>query len=205
MTASACQVEGWELWDGHLCFTATGECYERVRAPRPVVRAWRDVLSVAGLRCNPRLTVVESTGGRGGLYYGGMVIIGLADVADSVSDMSRYFRRLPPREAEFRERFDPMSVVTDADLYESAYISLLAHEVGHAIRDQWDLDSHGPHEEMAADNIAGQITAALGTDPNLDRVFFHAAGCASAPFCSHPSSEQRVAAYDQGRLRRRSA
>lgn len=154
----------------------------------------------AELACCPELLWLEHAGGAGALWLGDAIAIGAADVRRiAVQVVERYLglRVLTPRESvTFRgPRYSLAS-------YEAEVIRvLLAHELGHARLHEDNDGNTGRRAELLADVWAGYLAAAMGWQPTLQHLIFHAIGCVG-PACTHPSPDARMAAYERGRLLR---
>lgn len=199
MTLERCQMPHAEV-DGNLLILS-GTIALRLAVMPPFVRtAWNRAITHAGLRCRPTLFAVESAAGAGGFHVPGLVAVGLQDLerlADALVAAGGY-RFLTEARAQWYRRHDPARLITAADRLRAAAEHLIHHELGHALAHQGGWSRQGPAEEAQADQIAGILAARVGSRPDLGRAFFRAIGCHRAPFCSHPSADDRVRAFDAG-------
>jgi hypothetical protein len=161
-------------------------------APPDVLLDANQIAHVAGV--NLRLAVVDDLGGIAGLHVPGLVVLGLADCA-RISHRIWTTRIRPSTSLE--RVLVPEQLVRRDDLASAVRRCVLAHEVGHAMRTQRCFGTPYEDEELAADYLAGQISAVLGWRPDLGRVVFQAFGCAHFP-CDHPNPDDRADAYASG-------
>ena len=137
----------------------------------------------------PLLVTVKSAHGFGGVYVtgGGPIVIGMADVVSIARTYQSIWR------TERRGRAAKRELARTAV---GVAISILAHELGHAIDEQGFSLPH-QHPEARADFVAGGLAAATGLDRAFGLRVFSLLGC-EGPFCTHPPSRVRAHVYDQG-------
>lgn len=140
------------------------------------------------------LEVVSDLRGAVGLYVPGLVVLALADsewIARRI--LATRLRQATPWE----RRRQPERIITFAMLLRSVRRSVLAHEIGHALRHQQNASTPFRNEELAADYLAGRIDAALGWRSDIGVVVFETLGCL-ADACGHPAPDRRRSAYLRG-------
>jgi hypothetical protein len=153
---------------------------------RALFRRIADSVCVGGLP----LAWLETAGGRGGFFRGDLIAVG----EDDVRAMTRaILARLPALHRAWAH---------GAEVYAAVIRVVLAHEIGHAVQAKLGTVRHGPRAEQEADLTAGWIAEALGWPAQGDAIVLEAAG-APPTSGSHPTPAARVAAYHEGRRRRR--
>jgi hypothetical protein len=88
-------------------------------------------------------------------------------------------------------------VISWPDLLHAVRETVLAHEIGHALRAISNVWTPYTDEELAADWIAGALDAVLDRDAELGALVVDSLGC-NVRGCSHPPSGHRVDAYLAG-------
>jgi len=159
--------------------------YPGIAPPAGVIDLHRRIAGVIGMAPLP-LAWLAHAGGRGGFFRGDLVAVGEADV-----------RALAGAVLGGRA---PASALA-GEAYGAVVRVLLAHEVGHALQARLRLAPLGEGSEREADLTAGWIAESLGWPEADDVLVMAAAGSRAAT--THPSSRARVAAYREGRRRRR--
>ena len=166
-----------------------------VQTPDVLAAAYREMLGVVPLASAPRLAVVASAHGAGGMFSPGLIVVGKKDVLALVDQL------VVDYDYELRRTVKPTvwlrpHIVVRA-LRRMVSTRVVAHELGHALVHAGFRTPYPHEEEAAADYLAGRMDAACGRRTDLARLLFHAIGCSGAR-CTHPEPDQRVAAYECG-------
>lgn len=179
--------EGWFLFRRTLLLE-DGDLFIVRPAPAWLHREYRDAVNSSGLQCPPRLVLLESAGGYGGLFLPGLVALGRQDL------------ELLAREVWNRHVWSLASTFGRIRLPEirmAVWRFVIAHELGHALQFAYGDTSQGVRREAGADEVAGWISCDLGLDVVLGEVIAETVGCTQR-YCTHPSPISRARAFRRG-------
>lgn len=171
---------------------------ERTRVPAAIGKAFKEMVWLSGLACSPRLEFVRSLLGYGGAYLVGLILLGVEDAREIAQNIwTKHKDFLTRRMLELcgkkkSQRCQP------GRLFQAAVQGrVLAHELGHAMRNFLGTSTPFDNEEAAADYLAGKLDALRGENWRVGRVIFYSIGCEGL-FCTHPTPCGRAHAYVTG-------
>lgn len=168
-----------------------------VPTPRELAAAYSSMYRATDLSCAPRLVVVTSAGGAGGLFMPGLIVVGREDALTIARRMWRQeHRRLRSTIAGYLLRHGIRTRNYLAFLEMAVLGRIVAHELGHALVYEGH-ETPFDHPEAAADYLAGRLDAARGREGRIGEAIFRGIGCREL-ICSHPSPHGRALAYASG-------
>lgn len=171
---------------------------ERTRVPAVIRKTFKEMVWLSGLACAPRMEFVRSLGGFGGAYLAGLILVGVEDARELAQNIWAKHKDFLKRRMlalcgkKKSQRCQP------GRLFQAAVQGrMLAHELGHAMRDFVETPTPFDNEEAAADYLAGKLDALRGEDWRRGRLIFYSIGCEGL-FCTHPTPCGRAHAYVSG-------
>lgn len=172
--------------------------YRRELVPIVVQDAFREMRRASALSCPPHLEFVESLRGAGGVYYDSLILIGMQDSKQIAEGIWCTYEEWVTQKLRYLcalygcRGCDPQQFLVIA-----VQGRILAHEMGHAMRELGGAWTPFDNEEAAADFLAGVLDALRGRDVELGKVIFYSIGCEEF-WCTHPSPCGRAHAYVSG-------
>lgn len=190
----------WHVTPGEVVLLEGAEetHFDRAQVPSEIANAFQKMWELAGFSCPPRLEFVRTLHGTGGLYVNGLIVVGIADAEEIARSIwTEWGDRVKERARQICQ--NPW--LSSTEVYEFVRVAvqgrIVAHELGHAMRDDLAEPTPFDDEEAAADFLAGKLDALRGKDRELGSLIFYAIGCEGL-LCTHATPCGRAHAYVTG-------